>query len=337
MAGLLEINQPGKREDLADVIAVVDAKSMPFTSMVPKGGEPANTLFSWQADAYDDAVLGGIVDGVDVLSTDYVNEASHRAKLNGRVQKFRKAFLVSDFAENVSDVAGIGKHGEMKRSIEHAIVEVKRNMEATFCSDQDSQADNGSTLPYLTRGLGKWISSTAQGDLPVPAAYLTSAASIITKTTATTLEDDLNTLCQSVYQQTGQAQDWDLLCGVNLKKLVSSFAAWVPAAVTTVPVRRFNQDAGSKTIVNTVDVWQGDFGSLKLILTLWNAKDSAAGNIPNGRGYLINWDLVELRYARQPAFHENPDLGGGPRGYIDAIAGLVVYNPLGLGKIAPTA
>jgi hypothetical protein len=340
MAGLLEVNQVGKREDFADVIATVDAKSMPFTSMVPKGSEPANTIFDWQADAYDDAVMGGIVDGVDVLSTDYVNEAAHRAKLHGRVQKFRKSFMVSDFAQNVSDVAGIGKRGEMKRAISHCIIEVKRNMEATFCSDQDSQVDN-STLPYLTRGMGKWISSAAQADLPVPAAYLTPAASILTKTTATSIEDDFNTLCESVYRQTGQQQDWDLICGTALKKLFSSFAAWVPSSVTTVPLRRYNQDSDSKAIINTVDFWQGDFGSLKLILSLWLAKDAPAGgsqaNIQNGRGYLINWDLVELRYNRQPRFQENPDLGGGPRGYVDAIAGLAVFNPLGLAKVAPTA
>jgi hypothetical protein len=341
MAGLLEINQVGKREDFADVIATVDAKNLPFTSMVPKGSEPANSIFDWQADAYDDAIMGGIIDGVDVLSTDYVNEASHRARLHGRIQKFRKAFMVSDIAQNVSDVAGVGKRGEMKRAISHCIVEVKRNMEATFCSDQDSQADDGSTKAYLTRGAGKWLSSTAQADQPVPAAYLTPAASIITKTTATTIEDDINALCESVYRQTGQQTDYDLLCGTALKKLFSSFAAWVPSAVSTVPLRRFNQDADSKAIINTVDFWQGDFGSVKLILSLFLAKDAPAGgsqaNIQNGRGYLINWDLWELRYNRQPRYQDNPDLGGGPRGYVDAICGLAMFNPLGCGKIAPTA
>jgi hypothetical protein len=332
MAGLLEINQVGKREDFADVISVVDAKSLPVTSMLPKGSEPANSIFDWQADSYDDALLGGIVDGVDVLTTDYVNEASHRAKLHGRIQKFRKPFSVSDIAQNVSDVAGVGKKGEMKRAISHAIIELKRNMEATFCSDQDSQADNG-TLPYLTRGIGKWTSAAAQTDLPVPATYLTPATSILTKTTSTTLETDVNALCQSVYQQTGQQGEFDLICGVALKSLFSSFAAWVPSAITTVPLRRFNQDANDKAIINTVDFWGGDFGSVKLILSLWLAYDSVAGPIRNGRGYLMNWDLWELRYNRQPAFSENPDLGGGPRGYVDAIAGLVCYNPLGTSKI----
>ena len=342
MPGLLEINQVGKREDFADVIATVDAKNLPFTSMVPKGSEPANSIFDWQADAYDDAILGGIVDGVDVLNTDYVNEAAHRAKLHGRIQKFRKAFMISDIAQNVSDVAGIGKRGEMKRAISRCIVEVKRNMEATFCSDQDSQADNGTTAPYLTRGAGKWISAVAQGDLPVPAGYLTPATSILTMTTATMLETDVNAICESIYRQTGQQNDFDLLCGTAVKKLFSSFAAWVPSAVSTVPLRRFNQDADSKAIINTVDFWQGDFGSCKLILSLFLAKDATGApgvvaNVQNGRAYLINWDLWELRYNRQPQFKENPDLGGGPRGYIDAIAGLAMFNPLGCGKIAPTA
>ena len=40
MAGLVERNQVGKREDLADIISIVDAKKTPFTSMVKKGSAP---------------------------------------------------------------------------------------------------------------------------------------------------------------------------------------------------------------------------------------------------------------------------------------------------------
>jgi hypothetical protein len=340
MAGLLEITQTGKREDFADVIAMVDMKSTPFTSACPKGGEPANTIYDWQMDAYDDPVLGGIIDGKDVLDTDYINPAAKRAKAHGRIQKFRKAFMISDMAQNVSDVAGIGKKGEKQRAVKKSILELKRSMEATFCSDQDSQADDGATNAYLTRGVGRWITSVPQIDLPCPPAFMTPATSIISSTTATTLEDDLNAAMESIYQQSGQQKDFDLICGTALKKRFSSFAAWVPNGVSTVPLRRFNQDADSKAIINTVDFWQGDFGSVKLILSLFLAKDATGGsaaNIMNGRGYLIDWDQFELRYNRMPAYQDNPDLGGGPRGYVDAICGLVVYNPLALGKIAPTA
>jgi hypothetical protein len=111
----------------------------------------------------------------------------------------------------------------------------------------------------------------------------------------------------------------------------------VPSAVSTVPLRRFNQDADSKAIINTVDFWQGDFGSVKLILSLFLAMGSAVANVRNGRGYMIDWDQFELRYNRMPGYKENPDLGGGPRGYVDSICGLVLYNPLASVTIAPTA
>lgn len=343
MPGLTEPIQVGKREDFADVIAMVDYKDTPFSSMCPKGTEPANTLYDWQMDAYATPAMGGIVDGVDVQTTDYVNPAQQRAKAHGRIQKFRQAFMVSDLAQNVSDVAGIGKRGEMQRAVKKTIVQVKRSMEVTFCSDQDSQADNG-TVPYLTRGVGAWVNA---GEVTItdtatacPPAFTTPPASIITKTTATTLEADFNGVMQSIYSQTGQQKDFDLLCGTSLKALFSGFAAWVPSAVSTVPLRRFNQDATSKSIIATVDFWQGDFGSLKLILSLFlggQPTGAAAPNIVNGRGYLIDWDQFELRYNRMPGYQENPNLGGGPRGYIDSVCGLVIYNPLGLGKVAPTA
>src|SRR5262249_17501677 len=132
MPGLTEPIQVGRREDFADVISMIDYRDTPFSSMCPKGTEPANTLYDWQMDAYAPPALGGIVDGVDVVTGDYVNPAAQRVKAHGRIQKFRQAFMVSDLAQNVSDVAGIGRRGEMQRAVKKAIVQLKRNMEVTF-------------------------------------------------------------------------------------------------------------------------------------------------------------------------------------------------------------
>ena len=44
MANLTEPSfSSGKREELADLIALVDAKDTPFTSMAKKGSKPGNT------------------------------------------------------------------------------------------------------------------------------------------------------------------------------------------------------------------------------------------------------------------------------------------------------
>jgi hypothetical protein len=88
-----------------------------------------------------------------------------------------------------------------------------------------------------------------------------------------------------------------------------------------------------KTVISAVDTYVGDFGTISLVPTLFNAKDAAAA-VQLARGYLLNMDMLEVRYGRRPRFQELEDQGGGPRGLIDAIAALVCWNPKGLGKFA---
>jgi hypothetical protein len=48
-------------------------------------------------------------------------------------------------------------------------------------------------------------------------------------------------------------------------------------------------------------------------------------------------DLTEIRYANMPEIRDLPDYGGGPARLIEAVAGLVVKNPLAFGKFAYTS
>jgi len=60
--------------------------------------------------------------------------------------------------------------------------------------------------------------------------------------------------------------------------------------------------------------------------------------MPNARrGYVLDMDLLELRYTNMPEVRELPDAGGGPARLIKAVAGFIVRNPLGLGKFAPAS
>ena len=93
-------------------------------------------------------------------------------------------------------------------------------------------------------------------------------------------------------------------------------------------------------IVSTVDIFEGDFGTLELIPSLFLAQDAtgaSASAVKNGRGYVLDMDMVELRYNRKPRYQELEDRGGGSRGIVDAICALCVKSPLALGKFAPTA
>lgn len=333
MAELIQLNQVGAREDLADLIAIADQKATPLVSAARKSTAPTNPLFSWLVDGYAPVSRSGVRENED--ATTFVDPAAQRARLYGRVQKLWTNPKVSDVAENVSDVAGIGTKREMARAIKKSLVEIARNCEATFCSDTDSREET-SAQPRLTRGLGAWVSNSAQSDsaTAVPADYRTPAASISTASMANTTESVVQGLMQSIYQRTGKAKTFTMLCGPSLKRTFSNmtqvqFGTSNPAAV----VRTFNADLSENKLEYKVDVFSGDFGELLLVPSLYLRTDVSEAASLNS-GFILDMDGIHLRYNRRPRYMPIPDLGGGPRGIVDTIAALQVDNPLTHGKIA---
>jgi hypothetical protein len=101
-------------------------------------------------------------------------------------------------------------------------------------------------------------------------------------------------------------------------------------------IRTFTQPTEARKITAKVDTFEGDFGTISLLPSLFNAKDQDEATQIR-RGYLLDPNMLELRYGRRPRFQELEDQGGGPRGLIDAICALVCWNPKSLGKFSSTS
>lgn len=330
-AALFERTQIGKREDLADYIALVDAKDTPISSMIPKGKKPGNTTLEWQADNMPAAVSTGTVDGKDV--TTYENLNSGRALVQNYIQVFQRAIRVSPLSVDVSVVAGL--RDELAGMVAKGIKTLKRDIELTISSDNGAQADNG-TVPYKTRGLGKWITDdlTKDSTLPPPDDYCPPLSSISTTTIANFSESDVQGVLTSIYGETGSFKEYDCVVGTTLKRAFSNLLFTTGLSTTSsssstlvagaTSIRTFNRDANSDAYIASVDIFEGDFGRLKLHPSLF---------MPNvRRGYVLDMDMLELRYSSMPEVRELPDSGGGPARLIKAVAGLVVRNALSLGK-----
>ena len=342
MAKLLEkdIVNAGKREDLANLIAMVDAKDTPFTSMAKKGAQPGNTIFRWQADRLPAAAAPTpVVDGTDVDpntgTSNFVNDGGtqYRVELSNRIQIFRKAVRVSKLTQDVANIAGV--RDELANNVSKAITMIKRDMEVAMCSNQTAQVDNG-TVGYRTRGLDKWIVAAANidtVDLPAAAsAFCPAASQISTVGTAALTETVVQDILTGIYSQTGQFKNYDAIVGPTLKRAFTNLVFTTTASGTNQyqSVRTFNREADASSYISSVDVFQGDFGQIRLHPSLFLKN--------NFSGYIIPFDMVEVRYGGNVAqVSELTDNGGGPARLIEAVAGLCVYNPLAFGKFDFTA
>lgn len=343
MAGIVERDQSLKREDLSDLLTIVDRKSTPFSSEVKKGTAPRNSLLEWGVDKHKANLVqtatytGGVsdnipIDGADTTSSDFENY-DDRAKCQVYVQYSRRFPKVSRLADMTSDVAGVGFKKEMANSIAKALVAHKRDIEATLCSSQDTNQETGggSAEPYQTRGLGSWVSSVAQSNLPVPASFLTPASSIKDAGGASAAkEEDLRDILQSIYEQTGESDKTFFgLCGTAMKKTISEFTLFTPRTNNLV---MSNRDTDDNRLSAAVDIIESDFGTITLNLSSFLEQDARDGSgaydatVGQETLYILNKPQFELAFAENTNVRELPDLGGGARSLIESVFALKSYS-----------
>ena len=346
---LLQPNQGGSvplastssaREDLADYIAIVDAKSTPFVSMAPKGRDIGNMQFSWQVDNYGAPVLAGVVDGTDVTVASASNPVVNRTRLNNYGQAFRRDLRIGFIAET-QDVAGVTD--ELANGIAKKLVEIKRDMESTFlCTNQAAQADNG-TNPYLTGSMGNWLNNTNASNIGACASgspFLPASGAVDTTASASFVEATAQNVLTAIYSATGTFRDYDCILGTTLKRAFTNLTAGGGAVIngagtantyTQTAVRTFNQELGADTFKASIDIFEGDFGRLILHPDVWIGTGGGAFSTQAFKGYVVPMDMVEIRYAKLPEVTVLPNNGGGEGRLIQAIAGLCVKNPAGMG------
>ena len=355
MASLIEPNLSGrgKREDLMDMIALVDAKDTPFTSMAKKGSKPGNMFFRWQSDSLPTPQVGGTADGVDVNLVSGVDNyvVGYRAELANYAQIYRRAVRVSKLTQDIADVAGV--RDELADNVAKAITGIKRDMEVTLTSNQVAQQDAGDYVtPYRTAGAQTWISNAGTGTPTpggsIPSAFRTPTTSIVGTGSAlgTNLTDAVvQGLLKSIFDQTGHYTSFDCIVGTDLKRAFTGLLGTTslttvvgsqaqPYAAGATKVQTFNRDAAADTFIQSLDVFQGDFGTVRLHPTTFIGTVSNTTYTPTPyKGLVLDMNLIEVRYggnvAQVTALQDN---GGGPGRLIEAVAGLVVGNPLGLGK-----
>jgi hypothetical protein len=317
----------GNREDLQDLIKVVDIEKYPLTSIIPDKEKPAATLHEYLMDEIGNVDTTPDVEGADVES--FNDQAVNRARAGNYVETLTEPWSVSEDQELVTTA---GVPSEVARAKDFAMRKLKRKMEVQIGGDDDRNAGSGS-VARVSRALGDFIDSSGPSD--INASYRTPSGSINATATASLTEALFNAVLQSVYES-GGTSSMALIGGPNLVKAIANFTR---VAGTGNLTYRVNQEATTHKMDLKVDLYQGPFNVISVAPTVYNGRASAtaATNQSKARGYVIDTDLLGLHYMAGAYGRELENQGGGRRGYTRVKYTLAAYNPKGLGKFNATS
>ena len=312
------------REDLSNELSLLAPEETPILSLCSKGKASA-TFSEWTVDSLAAPVTTGISEGSDVTS--FSDKFADRARLGNYVQLMRRDYLVSNLQQAVTSVGPANVAQAEAKSMR----EIKRDIEATIASDNEMTVENGAGTPYGMRGLGKWIQDSAQATNAVPAAYRTPELSIIESgnTSTTVTESTFNTLIGSIFSKNGEMNSLTLVANTALRTLISGFSRTLAASNGTYTV---NQDATSKTITLSVNMYDSDFGMVKIL----NGNPSCMPTALTKVGYVLNPKYLGFNTLIPMGATRLENQGGGERGFVDVAGTLCVKHPQAHGKIAYT-
>ncbi|MEM6911060.1 MAG: DUF5309 family protein [Verrucomicrobiota bacterium] len=317
------------------MIVLIDTAKTPMASMLKKVNGLDQLEHSWTADEYDAPNLTATVDGADVGASDHEDAQANRGELKGRCHYHSRVPKVSTLTESTS-TGGTPAGRAMAQAIAKKMKELKRDMESVIGSSQESAADDGND-GNATRGLGAWLQTGAQTHLPVPAAFRPSAGHIDATPMASFNEETLDGVLQTIWNVRDSAESYHLFCGGVLKRTISNLSRADSITGSAVLARTF--DGAVNKLETKVDIYQSDFGILNLHLDRHLGEDETTDKVIRmaRRGYLVDLDLVELKYNIPLRSRDLPDTGGGPRKKLEQCFMLCVGDPRGLGKFAATA
>lgn len=253
--GTLQVfTQVNIREDLVNAIYNVDPFKTPFLNMAKKT-KAEQTNHEWNTDALDAQNLSNAaVEGDNPTNT----VITPSVRLGNQCQISTKTIQISGTSQAVTAAGGTNKMGYqlLKKS-----KELKRDMEGILTNNIAKVAGN-STTARKSAGLPSWLKTNTvkgAGGVDPAAADGTGIRTDGTQTAIT--EANVKSVFQKIYSASGDSPEYGLVSAVN-KQNISAFAG---------PGTRFIEveDAVMKT---KVDVYQSDFGEVKLIPDIFLAR-----------------------------------------------------------------
>lgn len=269
-------------EDVENVLYNWNPSESPLVSSLDR--TPIyNTFHEWNRDSYATPVTtNAAIEGADASYA----AIAQPGPLNNRAQIFTKNYSISNTTEAVKKYGRKG-NSELARVKALRMVEIRRDMEASFISSGAAVTGNGSTAG-VARGLYGFIATNAlmgaTGTAPDPTTNTAPTAGTLRPFT----EALFKTAVLDAYNNGGDAEN--LLVTPTHKQVISgSF---------TGNITKYQDINGQKkpTLIANIDYYQHDFGTTAVIPDRVMGQVSSAGL--QNTAYLVDFGKMAIGQLR---------------------------------------
>ena len=262
-------NTLGNREDLSDLINDVSPAETPLLSMMGRS-KATSTKHEFLTDSLSAAADNKSLEGGDATGV----AATARARLSNYCQILTKTPVVTDVQEAV---AKAGVKSEMAYQMSRRMQEIKKDLEYAIIGISNAKvAGNTTTAPEMG-SLDSYMKTNNVVVSPstTPTGDGSNVSDFAGSDTAFT-EAIMNTALTNLYTNSGGASAVNFVCTVGQKKIFSTFVG---------NATRFVDTSGDKKLVAAVDIYVGDFHTVKAVTSRQAA---------TGRGYIIDPEYLKL-------------------------------------------
>jgi len=239
----------GNREDLSDMIYDVSPTETPIFSMSGRGSAD-NRIHEWQTDALRASAANAAVEGDDADTATH----SPTTRLNNYTQIFTETAFVSGTQEKGMNPAG--RKSEMAREIAKKMKEIKLDAEKAIAGlgpNGNPKVTGSSTVAREFGDIYTYLTSNVEVGATGAVSSGDGSDAMTDGTNADLTEAMLTAVCQDLFNNGGNPNT--LVCSAVNKGVISGFAGNATRYVST----------DDKKLVTSIDVYVGDFHSLKIV------------------------------------------------------------------------
>lgn len=287
-SALLTYDAVGNREDLSDIITNISPEETPMYSTFGKV-KASNVYHEWLQDSLANAGDNAFIEGADYTFA----KPQPRTRVGNYTQIFVTAVEVSD-TQRAVDAAGI--EDEFAYQMAKKLKEHARDIEYALVNGTGNSGASGTARRL--KGVLAWISTNVETGTGTGNEALTEAM--------------FNNALQKIWNAGGRP-DTAWVNGYQ-KRQISSFTASSTKFV----------EADEKKLVAGVDVYDSDFGRIKVVLDRFMPADKVA---------ITQTDLWKVATLRPTKKIDVAKVGSATRAVIETELTLEARNEAGSGKI----